>query len=174
MRGSAQRGLIAPETDTIQQLWQKAANTKKYKEITKEICTKQNQHKEPKTKKGAGNKGGVAGSGSERAYVTGGSPAGDAKTVKKHITQLHTYNEIRDVALGLMGKLADQERRRIYGSGHPSGMGVCGGKIVAEAGSEGQNAAITQKVPEKNPACQSTAEKPPHSAVDPPTDGQYD
>ncbi|CCJ29248.1 unnamed protein product [Pneumocystis jirovecii] len=35
------------------------------------------------------------------------------KTVKKHITQLHTYNEIRDVALGLMGKLADQERRRI-------------------------------------------------------------
>ncbi|KAG4305753.1 hypothetical protein PORY_000663 [Pneumocystis oryctolagi] len=36
-----------------------------------------------------------------------------ASTVKKHITLLHTYNEIRDVALGLIGKIADQERCRV-------------------------------------------------------------
>ncbi|EMR09986.1 hypothetical protein PNEG_01744 [Pneumocystis murina B123] len=34
-------------------------------------------------------------------------------TVKQHIVLLHTYNEIRDVALGLMGKIADQERCRV-------------------------------------------------------------
>ncbi|KTW25935.1 hypothetical protein T552_03209 [Pneumocystis carinii B80] len=34
-------------------------------------------------------------------------------TVKQHIMLLHKYNEIRDVALGLMGKIAEQEHCRL-------------------------------------------------------------
>ncbi|EEB08088.2 Swi5 protein [Schizosaccharomyces japonicus yFS275] len=32
------------------------------------------------------------------------------KTVRRHIELLHTYNEIRDVALGMIGKVAEQEK----------------------------------------------------------------
>ncbi|KAG4302717.1 hypothetical protein PCANB_001072 [Pneumocystis canis] len=41
-----------------------------------------------------------------------------ASTVKQHIALLHTYNEIRDVALGLIGKIADQERCRVVEPSH--------------------------------------------------------
>ncbi|CAB52605.1 DNA recombination mediator Swi5 [Schizosaccharomyces pombe] len=35
----------------------------------------------------------------------------DAKqTVQKHIDLLHTYNEIRDIALGMIGKVAEHEK----------------------------------------------------------------
>ncbi|EPY49376.1 Swi5 protein [Schizosaccharomyces cryophilus OY26] len=35
----------------------------------------------------------------------------DAKyTVQRHIDLLHTYNEIRDVALEMIGKVAEQEK----------------------------------------------------------------
>lgn len=38
-------------------------------------------------------------------------PAGE--TVKKHITLLHDYNDIRDVGQGLIGMIADNKGVRI-------------------------------------------------------------
>lgn len=35
------------------------------------------------------------------------------QTVKNHIRLLHTYNEIRDVGLGLMGLIADRRGQRL-------------------------------------------------------------
>ncbi|KAG4302695.1 hypothetical protein PCK1_001050 [Pneumocystis canis] len=48
----------------------------------------------------------------ERLQATLKNPDASS-TVKQHISLLHQYNEIRDVALGLIGKIADQERCRV-------------------------------------------------------------
>ncbi|GAO50500.1 Swi5-domain-containing protein [Saitoella complicata NRRL Y-17804] len=40
-------------------------------------------------------------------------PENPEKTVARHIKLLHDYNEIRDAAMGLIGKIADHEQVRV-------------------------------------------------------------